>query len=428
MAIRPCSRSLLPTSVFASFMAVLLSVPSTFCQADGKLQPPRKYPGSLEERAQEALIVFKSGDDETEAVEDLILKIRVAGAAETFAWIVPFPNPPKVKKAEAKLFSELFNYVEHRRPRGHAGFKTKDAKGPEKKAAEGGVRVISREVVGTYDVAVVRETAGGALNRWLADNGYQPLENAADVLKFYRDKKYVFACMKVDDTQLHTSRSVDLHPLRFTFKTGGRDGIYFPMKLTGLQTEPFDVNLYVLYRYWLNDDLSKFGYVHRGFHLHYRDWDSPQCEANAGKAYSAPPSDPFLKHYAHYIPTLTSFLQAAYPGEKFYLTNIQAARMKPQVVRAWKDDLWLFPYYTNTAYVPVDARPGGVASAAWPNQKVDKNGNDPEIATWLRGLDLTNPYVVLIIGVLLGVLLAGGYFWWRTSASGRTAHDGTPGT
>jgi Uncharacterized protein conserved in bacteria (DUF2330) len=400
--------------------AVVACQPPAPCRADGKLQPPRKYAGSLEEQAQEALMIFKSGDDGTEAVEDLILKIRVTGAAETFAWIIPFPTPPKVKRAEAKLFPELFHYVESRRIRGHAeGFKTKDAK-EAKSAAKGGVRVLSREVVGTYDVAVVRETADGALNRWLADNGYRTLENADDVLKFYRDKKYVFACIKVDDTQLHSSKTADLHPLRFTFKTGGRDGIYFPMKLTGLQTEPFFVNLYVLYRYWLNDDLSKFGYVHRGFHLHYRDWDSPQCEANAGKAYSAPQTDPFLKPYAHHFPTLSSLLQASYPGERFYLTNIQAG-LNPRDVREWKDDLWLFPYYTNVARVPFDARPGGVASAAWPDQKVDANGNDPDVATWFAGFDLRNPWLMLAAGLLLGALLAGGFFWWRTVAVRRAA-------
>ena len=65
----------------------------------------------------------------------------------------------------------------------------------------------------------------------------------------------MFACIKVSSEALESERSVDSHPLRFTFKTGGRDGIYFPMKMTGLQSDPFDVNLYVFYRFWINDKL-----------------------------------------------------------------------------------------------------------------------------------------------------------------------------
>ena len=92
---------------------------------------------------------------------------------------------------------------------------------------------ISRKIVGDYDIAIVKEKQQGGLNPWLKDNGYQPLDDAEETLAFYRDKDYVFACIKVDSAALTSQRSVDSHPLRFTFKTGGRDGAYFPMKLDG---------------------------------------------------------------------------------------------------------------------------------------------------------------------------------------------------
>eukprot|EP00913_Durusdinium_trenchii_P035339 g33069.t1 len=361
---------------------------------------------------QEALIIFQGGDESNSAVQDLILKIRVAGEIDSFAWIVPFPQQPKVRKADAKLFQEVFNYVEARRRRRSSKDGKTGSKGAERAPAAAGVRVISRKVVGSYDVAIVQETKPDALNGWLKENGYQPLADAGDVLKFYREKKYVFACIKVDETQLKKSKVVDLHPLRFTFKTGGRDGIYFPMKLTGLQSQPFDVNLYVLYRYWLNDALSKFGYEHRGFRLKYRDWDSPQCEANGGKAYTAPGTDPFLKNYARLFPTLTELLQASYPGERFYLTNIAANGLKPQRVREWSDDLWMFPYYTDKARVPFDARPGGVAATGWPNQKVDESGRDPEaVNLGVPEFDPTTPLVIGLLAICV-VMAAGGGVWW----------------
>ena len=101
------------------------------------------------------------------------------------------------------------------------------------------------------------------------------------------------------------------------------------MKMTGLQTEPFDVNLYVFYRYWVNDARSRFGYVHRGFQLRYRDWDTADCVPNGGKAYSAPATDQFLAPHATDLLSVTRLFQKLHPGERYYMTNIQARRLRP---------------------------------------------------------------------------------------------------
>jgi hypothetical protein len=264
--------------------------------------------------------------------------------------------------------------------------------------------------VGSYDVAVVKENTPGKLNDWLEENGYQPLEDAEDVLSFYREKGYVYACIRVSDTALGQSQgqAVDLHPLRFTFLTGGRDGIYFPMKLTGLQSEPFDVNLYVFYRAWLNDDLNQFGYVHRGFHLYHRDWDTRECVANGGKAYSNPEADPYLRGYESWLKQTTTLMQKLHPGQKFYLTNIQAGGLKPEDVREWADDLWMFPYYTNTRFVPHDARPGEAASASWPRLSVNDQGEDANAVA-----SLTIPREAWWVGGgVLGGLVVGFFAAW----------------
>jgi hypothetical protein len=266
-----------------------------------------------------------------------------------------------------------------------ADVKSADAKPAAPTPTKPPVEVLSRKVVGSYDVAVVRENQAGALNKWLSAEGYQTLDDAEDVIGFYRGKGYVFSCIKVSQAELARERTVDSHPLRFSFKTGGRDGIYFPMRMTGLQTAAFDVNLYVFYHAWLNDQISRYGYVHRGFTLRYRDWDSPQCRPNAGKAWSAPEADPFLRGYAYYVPTVTRLLQKLHPGERYYLTNIQARGLRPAEVRQWADDLWLFPYYTDTGFVPHDARPNGPARAAWPNVEVGPDGRATDAPPLAQG-------------------------------------------
>lgn len=358
-----------PVFALAVFAIALFACTTAF--ADGKIVRPRNYQGSLEEKAQEAIIVFHESDKPGEAIEDLILKITVAGEVDNFAWVVPLPNEPETKQEDAALFKELFDYVEARQRRTHSGAKSEKDSAKDAPAAEAKpVEVLSRKIVGSYDVAVVKENEPGKLNAWLESEGYQPLTDGEDVIDFYRQKSYVFACIKVAARELAEHKQIDLHPLRFTFKTGGRDGIYFPMRMTGLQSEPFDVNLYVFYRFWLNDERNAFGYVHRGMKLKYRDWDTPQCTADGGKAWSAPQTDPLLKNLASRVETVAGFFQKRYPGDRFYLTNIQAHGLKAADIREWADDLWLFPAYRGR-FVPYDARPGGVAAGTYKHVSID---------------------------------------------------------
>lgn len=343
---------------------VFLFAVHTFALGDGKVMPPLNYTGSLEEKAQEAIIVFTPGTTEKSAVQDLIIKIQVEGKVDDFAWVVPLPSKPTTHEEDAALFKECFNYVQGRlRPRSKSeGSAKKSDTANEALPRPQQVEVLSREVVGSYDVAVVKEHVAGALNTWLKKEGFQELEKAEDIIGFYREKGYVFACMKVADTKLSKSGTADLHPLRFTFETGGRDGIYFPMKMTSLQNDSFDVNLYIFYRAWLNDHINGFGFEHRGFDLRWRDYDTAQCKANAGKTWSAPKSDPYLKSYTGKIPKLTRFFQARHPGKRFYLTNITARGVEPKRVRTWDNDLWMFPYYTDENMIPYDARESGPAA------------------------------------------------------------------
>jgi hypothetical protein len=171
----------------------------------------------------------------------------------------------------------------------------------------------------------------------------------------------------------------------------------------------------VFYRYWLNDRINQFGYTHRDFHLTHRDWDTRQCKANGGKAWHAPESDPMLKRAARTIPTVKNFFAKHYPNDRFYLTNIQAYRLKPQVVRNWKDDLWLFPHYTNPKMIPHDVRNQGPASAAWPKASVnDVNASQPKTASASSNVNVT--FATITIFSLLAAVSAA--VWARKQQKG----------
>lgn len=355
------------STIFASLISICLVAPKA--SADGLVFRPVDYNGSLNERSQEAIIIFHKGEEPGEATQDLILKISVQGDVDEFGWVVPLPSAPETGQEDARLFEELHKYVQTRLAAQKGGKRNGGDKFEESEkaapAAAGGVEVISRETIGNFDVSIVKEEKAGTLNQWLEDNKYQPVEGGDEVIEWYRQKGYVFACMRVSDAALSKERAEDLHPLRFSFKTGGRDGMFFPMRLTGLQEEPFDINLYIFYNKWVNDRLSPFGFVHRGFQLRWRDYDSRECKANAGKNWSAPKEDVYLKAYAHLIPTVTEMFDNLHPGNRYYLTNIYARGVKPSDALQWKDDLWMFPYYTNRNFIPFDAREGGVAALGY---------------------------------------------------------------
>jgi hypothetical protein len=367
----------------------VLGAPGSLC-ADGKMVPPVEYEGSLEETAQEAIIIFTNKDGV--GVEDMILKVSVAQAPENFGWVIPFPTPPEIEKADERLFNQLYKYVERQlQYKARQKEKKMILVGAKTESKDAGVEVLARKTVGAYETAIVREETSGALNKWLADNGFQTLEGGEDVIEYYRALGFVFACIKVSGQTLKFKEVADLHPLRFRFKTGGRDGIYFPMKMTGLQTEPFDVNLYVFYKSWLNDSLNRYGFTDRGFSLKYRDWDCEKCEPNAGRSWDTPEEDRVIKHggSTNSLSQIRALFQDSYSWERFYLTNIQAFGVRPEEVRNWSGDLWLFPHYTDLEMIPYDARIGGPANIIYQTpgddvRDVDQVVSDETRKGWLR--------------------------------------------
>ena len=393
--------------ILSSFLVLLGVAAPGASWADGILFPPIERGGwspRLWESRQEAIIIYDQTAHSSRAVEDVILKLSVQSTedVETFTWVIPFPSPPEVAPENPKLFEEIRGHVnEHGEEDGQRGPQEKPkeeqegesrARGaPEgaerqevgepkvsaapqaKEAAPGarqaapqdpsGVRVISRKTVGNYDVAIVRVLEKGALEAWLEKEGFRSKGyEGKDVVEFYRAKGYVFACVKVSGVKLAKGKTVELPPLRFTFETGGRDGVYFPMKMTGLQSEPFDLDLHIFSPTPI-DEQSQYGYAHRGLRRRYQDGKD---EGGAPKeSSSALESDRSPKEDASKLPSVAELLRRVRPKGEHYLTSIGTRGMRPQALESWSDDLWVFPRYPEAGFVPFDARPGGPAAAGW---------------------------------------------------------------
>jgi hypothetical protein len=396
--------------LFSSFLALLGVAAPGASWADGILLPPI-LPGGLSptiwESMQEAIIIHDLETLHSRAVEDLIVKLSVQSLedVETFNWVIPFPNPPETSLENPKVFEEIRRHVtEHgqedgqRRPQEQTMEKregeTREGETPEGAGRQGGgeakvsaapraqeaaagalhaapqdasrVRVISRKTVGSYDVAIVRALEKGALDAWLEKEGFRSREHEGkDVVEFYRQKGYVFACVKVSDVKLAKGRTLELPPLRFTFETGGRDGVYFPMKMTSLQKEPFDLELHIFSPKPIDENASQYGYAHRGLRGLYREGNEDGDAPKEGRSWSALESDRFLKRDASHLPSLAELFRRVRPGGEHYLTSIGTRGMRPQALESWRDDLWVFPRYPEADFVPFDARPGGPAAAGW---------------------------------------------------------------
>ncbi len=110
--------------------------------------------------------------------------------------------------------------------------------GGDGEAAGAGVDVIDREEVGGYDVARLGAADGGALNRWLDDNGYSLPEGAEPILSDYADDSWRFVAIR-----LAPGSHGRLKPLKISFES---DEPVYPMRLQQLADRPLSLTLFVL--------------------------------------------------------------------------------------------------------------------------------------------------------------------------------------
>ncbi len=170
-----------------------------------------------------ALVIDRPGREEIIASFDL----QPDGAGRP-AIVLPVPSDPEVE--EITTGDPLF-YLD-------IATTARTASGGGDDAAAGAVDVIGREVIGGYDVARLRADDAGALDDWLADNGYTLPEGAEPILADYVDEDWRFVAIR-----LAPGAGGSLRPLRIAFDT---DEPVYPMRLSQLASVPIDLTLYVL--------------------------------------------------------------------------------------------------------------------------------------------------------------------------------------
>lgn len=154
--------------------------------------------------AQKTYVLYKDG------VETMVLRAGFQGKVDSFGMLIPFPTVPAIRKVDEEIFGqigaaidppEVIAYVQRMLPQsrraGAAPSKSADAATPaEESLRYDEVKVLNREAVGMYDVAVLKAGSSAALKKWMNTNSFVYPGGMDDVVQDYVDIQWVFVAVK----------------------------------------------------------------------------------------------------------------------------------------------------------------------------------------------------------------------------------------
>jgi hypothetical protein len=182
-------------------LIVLAALMPAFARADGGFFPLWGY--AMTEYEQLAFLDW----DEGAGAETLIIMPGFGGTARDFAWVVPVPAEPEVGIAPRAIFDDLFAVTSPEyRTRENSWDCEEETHYDSGAIVLADVDVIRREVIGVYDVMVVRATDGAALVDSLAAWGFLPPggnSQVADLVDDYVARGWAFVTMTVDAASFH---------------------------------------------------------------------------------------------------------------------------------------------------------------------------------------------------------------------------------
>lgn len=219
--------------IISSLAAILLLLPFT-AQGDGMVvSPPNYYVYETEQNA----VLFYEDSSETET---LAISIAYEGTAEEFAWLIPTPNKPAVKRGSQNLFSNLealtnsYNYS-------YKDSSTGLGLGDATAQPESSVSVVSEQQVEYYDVTVLTATDAQDLAEWFNENGFQYPKQYTYLLSDYIDNGWYFTALKLNQTvvdsysvtsQLNSGQAT---PVVLTFAA---ENMVYPMRISSIVEDP----------------------------------------------------------------------------------------------------------------------------------------------------------------------------------------------
>ena len=162
---------------------------------------------------QRTYVFFKDG------VETFVIRPGFSGQVDEFGMLIPFPTPPALRKVADDVFEQITAAIDP--PEVVVDLRPKllsrlavPASAPAN--AEGlnyafrdQVRVLRKEAVGMYEIAVLEAGSAAALKRWMDDNGYQYPTGMDAVCDEYVESGWCFVAVK---TKVGQKGGVDPQP------------------------------------------------------------------------------------------------------------------------------------------------------------------------------------------------------------------------
>lgn len=196
--------------------------------------------------AQRTIVVF--GDDKV----SLIPQVHFEGDAREFGILVPVPALPTLSTVGSNIFTEASFMTQPIIRRSSSGCGCDDnnqiigptffrsfAAGEVVRDEASGVTVISEEIVGMFEAAILQATSADDLTQWLNDNDYKFDPADALVLADYVTKNWFFVAMKLDPSQvppfINQWWAATTSPAKITFDYS-KTSLTYPLKISAIST------------------------------------------------------------------------------------------------------------------------------------------------------------------------------------------------
>ncbi|MEL7497073.1 MAG: DUF2330 domain-containing protein [Planctomycetota bacterium] len=189
----------------------------SWLQADpcGMVPPIYTGPSSITRTGLQKTYVFHK-----DGVESFVIRPGFQGKVDNFGMLIPFPNPPEIRKVADNVFDQVANAVDppevvvdlrvrRRMMRGGGVANAPMAVADKKLEFRQTVNVLKEEAVGMYEVAVLEAGSAEALKKWMDKNGYKYPAGMDKVTNDYVDDGWCFVAVK---TKVGQKEGVDPKP------------------------------------------------------------------------------------------------------------------------------------------------------------------------------------------------------------------------
>ena len=179
-----------------------------------------------------------------DGVETFVIRPGYKGKVDNFGMLIPFPNPPELRKVADDIFEHVANAIDppevvvdlriRRRMNfggGAGGMAPVAVMDKKMKVAKNEVAVLKEEAVGMYEVAVLEAGSAQALEKWMDKNGYKYPDGMDKVTGEYVDIGWCFVAVK---TKVGPKSAVDPKPGQRKVNPELPDGSVFDGNVQGM--------------------------------------------------------------------------------------------------------------------------------------------------------------------------------------------------